>query len=159
MPNITASPLPAFTPSRIRLEAHQWLSGNYHWDVAATLTTRDNTTEWLANSDIKHFWNVLDRKAYGNAGKREKRINRICLIDRGANNTNIHYHIVALTPTDAMWTTDEFCELMSSTWTGLDHSGDHNSIAPIQSVGKCIGYLGKKFKSDLDLLDLSCSHF
>jgi hypothetical protein len=159
MPNVTATPLPAFTPSRIRLEAHQWFSGTYNWDVAATLTTKDNTTEWLANNDIKHFWNVLDRQAYGNASKRGKRISRICLIDRGANNTNIHYHIVALTPTDAEWTTNEFCELMSSTWTARYQAGDHNTIGPIQSIGRCIGYLSKKFKSDLDNLDLTCSQF
>jgi hypothetical protein len=159
MPNITTSPLSAFAPRRIRFAAHEWFSGSYPWDVAATLTTKDNTTEQLAHSDLKHFWNLLDRNAYGNASKKGKRIKRICIIDRGANNTNVHYHIVALTPTDAMWTTDYFCGLMRSTWESLYHAGDHNTIGPIHSFGGAIGYLSKKFKSDLDGLDLVCSNF
>jgi hypothetical protein len=65
MPNVTASPLSAFTPSRIQSEAYQWLSSICAWDVFATLTTQENTTEPLAHRDLKHFWNVLDRKAYG----------------------------------------------------------------------------------------------
>jgi hypothetical protein len=159
MPNVTASPLPVFTLGRIRSEAHQWLAGEYQWDVTATLTTKNNTTEWLANGDIRHFWNVLDRKTYGNASKNGKRIKRICLLDRGANNTNIHYHIVALTPTDAGWTTEDLCEQIRSTWTDRYYAGDHNTIGPVHSLGSCIGYLSKKFKSDVDNLDLFCSNF
>lgn len=159
MPNVTATPFPAFTPGRMKSETYEWFIQLYPWDVTATLTTKNNTNEWWANSDIKHFWNVIDRKIYGKASKSGERIKRLCLLDRGANNTNIHYHIVVLTPTDAGWTREDFCKLMSSTWISLKCAGDHNTIGPIQSVGGCVGYLSKKCRSDLDPLDLSCSHF
>lgn len=162
MSNIARTPPSPFSGNRLKFASHQWLS-DHHWTVTATLTMKDHTTEATARDDMKHFWNLLDRKAYGNAAKKKteaaKKIKRVCLIDVGENNSNVHYHIVALTPADAKWTTDQFTKLIDETWPTLRHAGHHNLVEPIRSVGGCIGYISAKLKYNLDQLDLDCSHF
>lgn len=158
MSNIPLTPPTPFSGNRLKFEYNQWLTEAHSWDITATLTTKEHTAEWQATSDLSHFWNVLDRQAYGEASKKGTRIKRICLIDRGANNTNIHFHIVALTPTNAKWTTDEFCQVLSKTWQERYHAGHRNIIEPIRSVGGCIGYLSGKLKTNTDQLDLNFSH-
>lgn len=160
MPNFPPTLPSLLSAARIKSEGFDWLVNSHPWDVWATLTTKEYTTLEAARADLKHFWNILDRKAYGNAAKKGKQlISRICLIDLGANNTNVHYHIVALTPTDVKWMTEGFCKLIEETWAPLRNAGHHNQAEPIKSIGGCVGYISGKFKGNLDSLDLDCSRF
>jgi hypothetical protein len=158
MSNIAPTTPAPFSGKFLKSASYQWLT-THSWDVWATLTTKEYTTAAAAQDDLKHLWNLLDRQAYGNASKKGKRINRACLIDLGANNTNVHYHIVALTPANTKWTTDEFCQSLKDTWQKLHRAGDHNQVEPIDSASGCVRYICGKFQTNLDQLDLDCSHF
>ena len=125
------------------------------WDLAMTLTCKENTTEDQALKTIRHFWNVIDRELYGNQARYGKRSKRVCFVETGYDNTNFHFHILALTPADKNMDVERYGEFLAAHWRELPHHAGHvNDIAPIRSGVGCMIYSSKSTKYNSDGLEL-----
>ena len=66
------------------------------WQIFGTLTFRYDVDLLQAEKTLNTFWNIVDRKLFGNLSYRKNiRTKRICVLQTGKLNNNKHIHFVA----------------------------------------------------------------
>lgn len=135
---------------RSHAETATWLHA-VEWDLALTLTCKEYTTEDKALKTIRHFWNCVDRMLYKNKSRYGQQTKRACFIEVGKN-SNVHFHILALTPPDKNMDVNRYGQFLAMHWLSqkFECGGEVNDIAPIRNQIGCLIYFSKSSKKNFD---------
>ena len=69
----------------------------------------------LAKNALKYFWNKVDRYYFGNKSHRNNiKVKRMCFLQKGYSNQNLHFHFVAITPNNE--TDFDFIKILKRIW-------------------------------------------
>jgi hypothetical protein len=145
-----------FTRSDAQKALVDWIAGK-DWDLACTLTFRENVSEQQARKIFRHFWNRVDKAVYGKAAQRhKKRCNRVCFME-GVGTGNIHWHVIARSTArrDLRW----LRQIMLIVWEDLWTTGTHNKIEGTYNNEGWAGYISKGVKNmNADAWDVETTH-
>jgi len=116
-----------------------------NWKIFGTLTFKHNLTTEQAEKALNTFWNMMDRLLYGNLSwRKNKRIKRFCVLQKGNSNYNNHIHFVAKTVKGV--TVKDLIEILTYIWhEKIKASGHHNIINEIGNVEATSKYLMHEF--------------
>ena len=129
------------------------------WQIFGTLTFRFAVSKEQAEKELNKFWNIVDRKLYGNLSWRKNiRTKRLCFLQNGKINDNNHIHFVANT-IDGVNIKD-FIIILEYFWRRkIKSSGKENVIKEAESLEAVSKYLMHEFyKLGNDTLALTCSN-
>lgn len=131
------------------------------WDISATLTYSELVRERDAYSRLKKFWNRVDRRLYGNEmKKRNRRVERLNIMEGDGVAQNHHFHCVVKMPIDRFQNPFEFSKFLARLWREENGKMGHKTdIGPIiDELGWAI-YITKKItRLSSDMLDATSSH-
>jgi hypothetical protein len=129
------------------------------WQIFGTLTFRFVVSREQAEKELNKFWNIIDRKLYGNLRWRKNiRTERLCFLQNGKINENNHIHFVANTITGV--DVKDFIIILKYFWRRkIKSSGKEINIKYVKSLEAASRYLMHEFyKLGNDTLALNCSN-
>lgn len=126
---------------------------NLHNTLAFTGTYKQNgdygyIDKTRCSRNNRHFFNVINKKVYGNATKRfNKKLSTIPVIELSKNN-RYHAHMIIEVPDRKYISNQEFYLLLKTTWNNLDYG--YNEVRIVTNID--VGWLNyiTKFKSSID---------
>jgi len=131
------------------------------WDVAATLTFRDDIDEKTARKILFKFWHRIDRHIYKNAASRNnKRVARVNFVE-GDDYKRYHVHLLAKSPRSL--SCQKFVMLLELFWAEMPHTGFQNEYIdkddPRFDARGWTLYSSKSFSAyDTDAWDTASTH-
>jgi hypothetical protein len=129
------------------------------WQIFGTLTFKFDVSKEQAEKELNKFWNIIDRKLYGNLSWRKNiRSERLCFLQNGKINENNHIHFVANT-IDGIDVKD-FIIILEYFWRKkIKSSGKENVIEQLENLEAASKYSMHEFyKLGNDTLALTCSN-
>ena len=129
------------------------------WQIFGTLTFRYDVDLKQAEKTLNTFWNIVDRKLFGNLSYRKNvRTKRICVLQTGKLNNNKHIHFVANTIDDV--DVDDFISILKFLWLNkIKTAGQHMKIEKVKNLEATSKYLLHEYgKLGTDTLATTCSN-
>ena len=129
------------------------------WQIFGTLTFRYDVDFRQAEKTLNTFWNIVDRKLFGNLSHRKNvRTKRICVLQTGKLNNNKHIHFVANTIDDV--DVDDFISILKFLWLNkIKTAGQHMKIEKVKNLEATSKYLLHEYgKLGTDTLATTCSN-
>lgn len=129
------------------------------WQVFGTFTFKFNVEKEQAERALNIFWNIVDRKLFGNLSYRKNvRSKRLCFLQSGKSNNNHHIHFVA-NSVDGL-AIEDFGLILKYIWQSkIVNAGKEIRIEKIRSLDATSRYLAHEFyKLGNDTLALTCSN-
>lgn len=129
------------------------------WQIFGTLTFRYDVDFIQAEKTLNTFWNIIDRKLFGNLSYRKNiRTKRICALQTGRLNNNKHIHFVANTIEGV--DVDDFILILKFLWINkIKTAGQHLRIEKIKNLQATSKYLLHEYgKLGTDTLATTCSN-
>ena len=129
------------------------------WQIFGTLTFRYDVDFRQAEKTLNTFWNIVDRKLFGNLSYRKNvRTKRICVLQTGKLNNNKHIHFVANTIEGV--DVDDFISILKFLWINkIKTAGQHMRIEKVKNLQATSKYLLHEYgKLGTDTLATTCSN-
>jgi len=129
------------------------------WQIFGTLTFRYDVDLKQAEKTLNTFWNIIDRKLFGNLSYRKNiRTKRLCVLQTGKLNNNKHIHFVANTIDDI--SIDDFILILKFFWfKKIKTAGQHIKIEKVKNLEATSKYLLHEYrKLGTDTLATTCSN-
>ena len=129
------------------------------WQIFGTLTFRYDVDFRQAEKTLNTFWNMVDRKLFGNLSYRKNiRTKRICVLQTGKLNNNKHIHFVANTIEGV--DVDDFILILKFLWINkIKTAGQHLRIEKVKNLQATSKYLLHEYgKLGTDTLATTCSN-
>ena len=129
------------------------------WQIFGTLTFRYDVDFRQAEKTLNTFWNIVDRKLFGNLSYRKNiRTKRICVLQTGKLNNNKHIHFVANTIEGV--DVDDFISILKFLWINkIKTAGQHMRIEKVKNLEATSKYLLHEYgKLGTDTLATTCSN-
>ena len=129
------------------------------WQIFGTLTFRYDVDLKQAEKTLNTFWNMVDRKLFGNLSYRKNtRTKRICVLQTGKLNNNKHIHFVANTIEGV--DVDDFILILKFLWINkIKTAGQHMKIEKVKNLEATSKYLLHEYgKLGTDTLATTCSN-
>jgi len=129
------------------------------WQIFGTLTFRYDVDFRQAEKTLNTFWNIVDRKLFGNLSYRKNiRTKRICVLQTGKLNDNKHIHFVANTIEGV--DVDDFISILKFLWINkIKTAGQHMRIEKVKNLQATSKYLLHEYgKLGTDTLATTCSN-
>jgi len=129
------------------------------WQIFGTLTFRYDVDFRQAEKTLNTFWNIVDRKLFGNLSYRKNiRTKRICVLQTGKLNNNKHIHFVANTIEGV--DVDDFISILKFLWINkIKTAGQHMRIEKVKNLQATSKYLLHEYgKLGTDTLATICSN-
>ena len=129
------------------------------WQIFGTLTFRYDVDFRQAEKTLNTFWNMVDRKLFGNLSYRKNiRTKRICVLQTGKFNNNKHIHFVANTIEGV--DVDDFILILKFLWINkIKTAGQHLRIEKVKNLQATSKYLLHEYgKLGADTLATTCSN-
>ena len=129
------------------------------WQIFGTLTFRYDVDFRQAEKTLNTFWNIVDRKLFGNLSYRKNiRTKRICVLQTGKLNNNKHIHFVANTIEGV--DVDDFILILKFLWINkIKTAGQHLRIEKVKNLQATSKYLLHEYgKLGTDTLATTCSN-
>jgi hypothetical protein len=129
------------------------------WQIFGTLTFRYDVDFRQAEKTLNTFWNIVDRKLFGNLSYRKNiRTKRICVLQTGKLNNNKHIHFVANTIEGV--DVDDFKSILKFLWVNkIKTAGQHMRIEKVKNLQATSKYLLHEYgKLGTDTLATTCSN-
>jgi len=129
------------------------------WQIFGTLTFRYDVDLRQAEKTLNTFWNIVDRKLFGNLSYRKSvRTKRICVLQTGKLNNNKHIHFVANTIEGV--DVDDFILILKFLWINkIKTAGQHMKIEKVKNLEATSKYLLHEYgKLGTDTLATTCSN-
>ena len=129
------------------------------WQIFGTLTFRYDVDLRQAEKTLNIFWNMVDRKLFGNLSYRKNiRTKRICVLQTGRLNNNKHIHFVANTIEGV--DVDDFILILKFLWINkIKTAGQHLRIEKVKNLQATSKYLLHEYgKLGTDTLATTCSN-
>ena len=129
------------------------------WQIFGTLTFRYDVDLRQAEKTLNTFWNIIDRKLFGNLSYRKNiRTKRICVLQTGRLNNNKHIHFVANTIEGV--DVDDFILILKFLWINkIKTAGQHLRIEKVKNLQATSKYLLHEYgKLGTDTLATTCSN-
>ena len=129
------------------------------WQIFGTLTFRYDVDFIQAEKTLNTFWNIIDRKLFGNLSYRKNiRTKRICVLQTGRLNNNKHIHFVANTIEGV--DVDDFILILKFLWINkIKTAGQHLRIEKVKNLQATSKYLLHEYgKLGTDTLATTCSN-
>ena len=129
------------------------------WQIFGTLTFRYDVDFRQAEKTLNTFWNIIDRKLFGNLSYRKNiRTKRLCVLQTGKLNNNKHIHFVANTIDDI--SIDDFILILKFFWfKKIKTAGQHIKIEKVKNLEATSKYLLHEYrKLGTDTLATTCSN-
>ena len=129
------------------------------WQIFGTLTFRYDVDFRQAEKTLNTFWNIVDRKLFGNLSYRKNiRTKRICVLQTGKLNNNKHIHFVANTIEGV--DVDDFISILKFLWLNkIKTAGQHMRIEKVKNLQATSKYLLHEYgKLGTDTLATTCSN-
>ena len=129
------------------------------WQIFGTLTFRYNVDLKQAEKTLNTFWNMIDRKLFGNLSYRKNiRTKRLCVLQTGKLNNNKHIHFVANTIDDI--SINDFILILKFFWfKKIKTAGQHIKIEKVKNLEATSKYLLHEYrKLGTDTLATTCSN-
>jgi hypothetical protein len=129
------------------------------WQIFGTLTFRYDVDFRQAEKTLNTFWNIVDRKLFGNLSYRKNiRTKRICVLQTGKLNNNKHIHFVANTIEGV--DVDDFKSILKFLWINkIKTAGQHMRIERVKNLQATSKYLLHEYgKLGTDTLATTCSN-
>lgn len=129
------------------------------WQIFGTLTFRYDVDFRQAEKTLNTFWNIVDRKLFGNLSYRKNiRTKRICVLQTGKLNNNKHIHFVANTIEGVV--IDDFISILKFLWINkIKTAGQHMRIEKVKNLQATSKYLLHEYgKLGTDTLATTCSN-
>ncbi len=129
------------------------------WQIFGTLTFRYDVDFRQAEKTLNTFWNIVDRKLFGNLSYRKNiRTKRICVLQIGKLNNNKHIHFVANTIEGVV--IDDFISILKFLWINkIKTAGQHMRIEKVKNLQATSKYLLHEYgKLGTDTLATTCSN-
>ena len=129
------------------------------WQIFGTLTFRYDVDFRQAEKTLNTFWNIVDRKLFGNLSYRKNiRTKRICVLQTGKLNNNKHIHFVANTIEGV--DVDDFKSILKFLWINkIKTAGQHMRIEKVKNLQATSKYLLHEYgKLGTDTLATTCSN-
>lgn len=129
------------------------------WQIFGTLTFRYDVDLLQAEKTLNTFWNIVDRKLFGNLSYRKNiRTKRICVLQTGKLNNNKHIHFVANTIEGV--DVDDFISILKFLWINkIKTAGQHMRIEKVKNLQATSKYLLHEYgKLGTDTLATTCSN-
>lgn len=100
-------------------------------------------TREIAEKNVRHFLNILNKNVYGNASHRfNKKINVFSVFEGGNNNKQLHIHMTMDVPEHIE--RDKFVSLVSELWIKTDFGNRNMCIQDIYEINGRHQYMLKK---------------
>lgn len=100
-------------------------------------------TREIAEKNVSHFLNILNKKIYGNASRRfNKKINVFSVFEGGDKNKQLHIHMTMDVPEHV--DRDKFVSLVSELWIKTDFGNRNMYIQDIYEINGRHQYMLKK---------------
>src|SRR6056300_383999 len=111
------------------------------WQIFGTLTFRYDVDFRQAEKTLNTFWNIVDRKLFGNLSYRKNiRTKSICVLQTGKLNNNKHIHFVANTIEGV--DVDDFISILKFLWINkIKTAGQHMRIEKVKNLRATSKYL------------------
>ena len=129
------------------------------WQIFGTLTFRYDVDFRQAEKTLNTFWNIVDRKLFGNLSYRKNiRTKRICVLQTGKLNNNKHIHFVSNTIEGV--DVDDFILILKFLWLNkIKTAGQHMKIEKVKNLEATSKYLLHEYgKLGTDTLATTCSN-
>jgi hypothetical protein len=129
------------------------------WQIFGTLTFRYDVDFRQAEKTLNTFWNIVDRKLFGNLSYRKNiRTKRICVLQTGKLNNNKHIHFVANTIEGV--DVDDFKSILKFLWVNkIKTAVQHMRIEKVKNLQATSKYLLHEYgKLGTDTLATTCSN-
>ena len=115
--------------------------------------------EISAENALKYFWNKVDRYYFGNKSHRNNiKVKRMCFLQKGYSNQNIHFHFVAIAPNNE--TDINFIKTLKRIWQyEVKESGYFSEFETIEIKEAVTNYLTHEYyKLGSDTLNTTTTH-
>lgn len=129
---------------------------NLHNTLAFTGTYKQNgdygyIDRTRCSRNNRHFFNVINKKVYGNANKRfNKKLTTLPVIEL-SKNKRLHTHMIIEIPNRKYISNQDFYSLIKTTWNNLDYGYKELRMSTNIDVG-WLNYI-TKFQSSIDEID------
>lgn len=129
-------------------ELRYWFT-EYNWNVCATLTFADNTSNQRRERLLNLFLNKLDRKLHGNWVRKENRkCSRIVFAENNFLGTHLHYHLALIIPNNYKGNIIKFCRELMRLWRSICGRSKIAEFKPIDDSMGWIDYITKDTMAD-----------